>query len=328
MVLLGGCATGVPRDGAPTVRPPTRPASPGPSPRPQIVSQRPFGDASPLNRPIGARPGIDPMSGPMIGGMFGDGSSAPVADTEEFGFAIYEAAPGTPRVTVTCEKNWGDCPLPAGDVPATGAMVPPPGSDAQVSVIDRSTDQVYEMWQYRWNNGHPTASWGAVTRLDGDGLTDPPDGRGHSRGSGFAELAGVVRRYEIEQGHIDHAVEFSTNRCRAGDFRAPATRTDGQVADRAAIPEGARLQLDPGLDVNSLPGMTPAERMVARAMQVYGAYAMDCGGGAMAIGFEFVPPGGSSPYPAAGLPRDYTQLEHIPTDRLRVLSSWDTGSPP
>lgn len=314
LVLASACAVELPRSGETHAAPALR--------------QRPFAAASPFNRPIGQAPEVDAQSDQMIADLFSKAPGAPIANLDEYGFGIYEAAPGTPRRTVRCKKPWGDCPFENETVPVTEDMEPPPGGDAQIAVIDRSTGHVYEMWQYRWNHGDPVASWGAVVQLGGSGATDPPDGTGHSRGSGLAVLAGVVRRYEIEQGRIDHALEFSTNRCKSGEFRAPAVRTDGQSDDDTAIPEGTRIQLDPSLDLNSIPNLSAAERTIARALQRYGAYAVDCGGSPMAIGFERVPPGGSNPYSAAGLNSDYMAMTHIPVDRLRVLAAWNTGSAP
>ncbi|MEJ2887998.1 hypothetical protein [Actinomycetospora aeridis] len=287
------------------------------------VQTRPFADDSPLNSPISDDPTIDPQSNAMISGMF-DGDGVPIANIDEFGFGIYDAQASTPKYTVTCRYNWGACPFDGHEVPLTEAMEAPRGSDAQLAVIDWETRTVYEMWQYRWNDGEPSAAWGSVLSVDGSGLTQPPDGIGHSRGSGFSVLAGVVRRYEIQQGRIDHALEFSTNRCKMNEFREPAFQTDGKVDEPNAVPEGARLQLDPSVDVDSLPDLTDAERIVARALQEYGAYAVDCGGSPMAIGFERTPSGAPSPYPNVGITHDYMPLGGIPTDKLRVLASWDS----
>ncbi len=49
------------------------------------------------------------------------------------------------------------------------------------------------------------------------------------------------------------------HRLRHG-FRPPALKTDGDSRRADCLPEGARLQLDPALDLGSLPGLTPGER--------------------------------------------------------------------
>jgi hypothetical protein len=285
---------------------------------------RPFSLQSPLNVPIGPSPRLDPASDAMIGGLADSGSSA-VADLYEFGFGVYDADASTPRHTVSCRMPWGVCPFDGKKVPLSAEMVPPRGSDGQIAVIDWATRTVWEMWQYDWRDGAPITSWGGYTSLDGAGFTRPPDGAGGSRGSGFSVLAGVVRLHEIEQGNIPHALEFSTSKCQEGVVRPPAHTTDGRYVGSDAIPEGARVQLDPALDLDAVPGITPAEKTIGRALQIYGAFAVDCGGSPMAIGFEMPGPGETNSYPAAGLTHDYFELSHIPVDSLRVLAA---PSPP
>lgn len=291
------------------------------------MQARPFAATSPLNRPIGTNPVLDPRNDAMIAGLMSEGSS-PTADLYKFGFGIYNADASTPRRAVSCREKWGRCPFAGITVPLTADMVPPKGSDGQIAVIDWSTRIVYEMWQYTWSDADPSASWGALTSLDGDGLTRPPHGTGRSRGSGFSVLAGVVRTHEIQRGEIRHALEFSTNKCQRGVFREPAFTTDGKVDSPDAIPEGARLQLDPSLNVDAIPGITTGEKIVARALQIYGAYNVDCGGDPMAIGFELPHPEDAHTYRAVGLTHDYFKLSHIPFRKLRVLASWDSGSAP
>ena len=149
-----------------------------------------------------------------------------------------------------------------------------------------------------------------------------PGTPGEAVGSNISRLAGVVRTAEIARGRIDHALVFSTNNACRGVYRYPATKTDGPSDRSDCIPEGARVQLDPSLDVASMPGLTKAERVVAKALQTYGAYAMDIGGANMAFIFED-PSGRADPYPAAGLGWDYIGMDGIPWSKLRVLRNWN-----
>ncbi len=57
----------------------------------------------------------------------------------------------------------------------------------------------------------------------------------------------------------------------------PATGTDGQTDAQGAIPEGARLQLTPDLDLDSL-NLTRYEMIITRTMQDYGLILVDTGG--------------------------------------------------
>jgi hypothetical protein len=58
-------------------------------------------------------------------------------------------------------------------------------------------------------------------------------------------LAGVVTLEEIARRRIDHALAMATTDAAKGRFMWPAQRTDGGLTDPAALPEGARLRLDP-----------------------------------------------------------------------------------
>ena len=78
---------------------------------------------------------------------------------------------------------------------------------------------------------------------------------------------------------------------------------------------------DPSIDVDSIPGITPGEKIVAHALQTYGAYCRDTAGAKLAFSFED-PAGKPNPYPELGFPWDYYDMPHIPWNHLRVLSSW------
>ena len=283
--------------------------------------KRPFANAAWLYQPISGDPIIDTDSAAMVTKLT---SGTPVANLHEFGIPFYRANRSTPRKQVQCLMPWGECLLEQHSPrPLTESMVPHVGSDGAMVVIlegrrrgpfrGRSVD---EYWQYRWNGGAPTTSWGAIMDLDGPGTG------GGATGAGISRAAGVVRAFEVEQGRIDHALVFSTMFCKADDFRFPATKTDGQYSGSGSVPEGARIQLDPSLDPSAY-DLSSGERAIFIALQTYGAYAMDCGGATMAFSFEDVAGDPGAVYEAAGLAWDYYGLEKIPWDRIRVLRSWD-----
>jgi hypothetical protein len=89
---------------------------------------------------------------------------------------------------------------------------------------------------------------------------------------------------EMRRGRINHALHFSIPDVRAGEPVCPATHNDGKNTNPLALPEGTHMQLDPSLDLATLP-LAPWEKTIARALQKYGMYLRD-GGGTLAISAE------------------------------------------
>ena len=277
---------------------------------------RPFADTSPFNVAVPANPTLDPNSS-AIAAAFG---GTAYAILYEFGIPMYDADASSPRYSMNCTQNWGICALESAltGVPVPPEAVPHSGSDGAMVVVDWSTNKSYEFWQARRTpTGAWEASWGDISDLAGTGTGSTATGAGISR------LAGVVRTYEIAQGNIDHALVFGTNNTCRGTYRYPATKTDGGSQNANCIPEGARIQLDPSIDVDAIPGITPGEKTVAKALQRHGAYCNDSAGTTMAFSFELPAAGEADPYPGAGLAWDYYNMPHIPWNRLRVLRNWN-----
>jgi hypothetical protein len=279
------------------------------------VTERPFRDSSAWNRRIPSSPEIDSRSRAIVS-YLSSGTNPAIANIGAYGVPVFDADSGTPRVTVSCSKDWGTCALEQTRVPMPARAKPSTGTDGAMVVIDWSTKKVYEFYRaQRVSATHWTTAWGGIVAFEGTGTP------GQAVGSGISRLAGVVRGFEMLDGVIPHALVFSTdNACRSG-HRYPASKSDGLSTRSDCIPEGARIQLDPSIDVNRIPGITRAERTIARALQRYGAYAIDNGGAKMGFVFE-VPEGGTNPYCQVGLCRDYQSLSHIPWSRLRVLRTW------
>lgn len=287
---------------------------------------RPFAATSAWNDPIGTNVRTDANSARWVDHIASSGSQATLLNR----VTIYDADANTPKVRVNCvNTDWGPCldnqlvPIPANAVPAGPIDNLTPDDDNGMEVIDWSTGKHYDFWRVRKNaNGGWTCDYCSVGSISSDGRDTATVGAGVSR------LAGVIRASEIAQGRIDHALVFASN-FSAASFRYPATKSDGSnmVGAPLPMPEGARIQLDPSVNCDALPGASRGEVTICKALQTYGAYNIDNGGyHALGFDFEMPHPGQASPYEAAGL-EDWGGMPHLPWNRLRVLSAWNSYTP-
>ncbi|WNG86967.1 hypothetical protein C6A87_024755 [Mycobacterium sp. ITM-2016-00317] len=280
------------------------------------ASYQPFAPGSSFRAPVPVRAAVDPNSDAMVASASRTGGVA--ANLVDFGIPIYHADASTPRHTVECTvTSWGPCAFDGVEVPIPDGARPNRGSDGAMVVVDDTTRQTFEFWQARRAGEQWTTSTGAVGNLDGSGW-----GNG-ATASGASRLGGVIQVAEIQEGVISHALALQASNVCARVFRAPAITTDGHSLRSDCLPEGARLRLDPAVDLSAL-ALTPGERTVARAMQVYGGYIVDQGGAALSMSFELDPTAGhgsiGSAYERASFRWDYDDMPGVPWDRLQVLA--------
>lgn len=305
---------------AATAPPPVTPPPPTTGgltlPLPAGMKVRPYAATGPWNTPIPSGPVLDPNSASWVSGI------GPLTSNRDgFTFPFYAAPGGTPKVTfaatgsatvisadgktATAAPNKQIAiPLPAGATPASG-------SDAQILVVDLATGDEYDMWQVDVANRKVTNMTVFRAGVLSPGTTTA---RYPSRGAGIVYLGGLIRPWEVAQGHIDHALAFAYDKVSPA-FRAPATKSDGKGG---GLPEGARLQLDPSYDIS---GLTGTGRIIAKALQVYGAYVIDYAGnpGKIYAEYQSTAKWGVSDAPALAT----STVSPIPANRLRVLRQWD-----
>jgi len=152
--------------------------------------------------------------------------------------------------------------------------------------------------------------------MDGNGIYP---GGVNDKASGFPFLAGVIWPDELAAGRIDHTLVFSYPFTRSGGPVAPAVLSDGITNDASAIPIGARVRLDPNLDLDGL-NLQPYERTIAEALKTYGMYLGDTGGDST-VGLYVVDPKSTTGNLYDGLlPDEDFPAVNLPLDRLQVLS--------
>ena len=288
--------------------------SPAPPPPPPPASvPRLYAADSPWNTPIPANAAVDVNSAAMAQAVAAAAQSGGfLIAVKRWSWPIYFADAATPKVTVGLTAYWAPAKSMAG-VPIPSNARPDPGGDGHMAIVDTSTQCEYDFWQAaQASSGTWTASWANVTSSAGPGWFA---GGYSATGSGAAGAAGVIRPEELQAGVIAHALGFSFPHTKAGGPVLPATESDGRSTASYAIPEGARLQLNPALDLSTL-GLNAYELIIGRALQQYGMYLMDSNSGGVSLVAQN-PQSTSVPYPWTD--QAYVYLPVSLLSSLRVL---------
>jgi hypothetical protein len=224
----------------------------------------------------------------------------------------------TSRGSRALQRAWASVPIPNDAKPA----VPP---DRHMTIWQPATDTLWDFfearklsdgWHAEWGGAmrHVSKSPGYYTRAAWPGATR----NWGATASSLPVIGGTMLLSELRSGRIDHALALNVPAARPGVFAWPAQRTDGD-GPLNALPEGARLRLDPTLDVGSLhlPRMT---RMIAVAAQRYGLVVRDQTHHGISLFAENPEQFGGNPYNRYFRGRTPPQmLANFPWDRLQVL---------
>jgi hypothetical protein len=136
-----------------------------------------------------------------------------------------------------------------------------------------------------------------LLRSPGGSVIDEPDWGATASSLPIAD--GLITIGDLEQGHIDHAMQLLLPTARAGVHSYPAQRSDGGDTSPASIPEGAHFLLAGTVDCAQQ--STPFMRIVCLAAQRYGFIVSDQTGGGLALRAEDPTPlmqgGAVNPYP-------------------------------
>jgi hypothetical protein len=244
-----------------------------------------------------------------------------VVSLRQWTVPVYGAATGTALTDVTLTNTWGTGLTRLEGVPMPAGVLPDPAGDGHLTVVQPSTGCAYDLFRARQVGESWAADWANAIATGSSGIY--PDGMG-TRAAGFSAALGLIWPQEIDRGRIDHALVFAYPYTTSAHV-APATRSDGRTTTAGALPMGARLRLDPALDLSTL-GLSRTERIVATALQQYGMVLGDTSGGFTLYAAH--PRGlGYDPYPSLfGTTSDWASLAKIPKDRFQVLAL--TAAPP
>ncbi len=272
-------------------------------------SSTPFAATSVWNTAANGSATVDPGSAAMVARLnreiAGEQASGrgPWLNTTSYSTPVYTVPASQPLTSVTLDHQpdaalssaFAGVPLPADARPAAG-------SDGHLVVTQPSTDRMWEFWRLsRQADGWHTRWGGAMEHVStNNGVFGPGAWPGAkpwwgATATSLPLLGGLIRVSELQAGHIDHALAISLPQTRSGTWAEPATRGDGTVPGADAIPEGARLRIDPGVDIRSL-RLPPITRMLAEAAQRYGIVVRDRATVATFVAEDPAPVGGTNPY--------------------------------
>lgn len=297
------------------------------------TSFQPFSEDSPWNVTIPENPAVDPFSDQIMARLqttvtqieastrkwtvpifFIDSERSPRMDVPSTSGLLFE---------VIDPDNTGI----AQNIPMPDGIWSDPEADGHMVLVDPVKSLSWEFTRARKDSdGKWTASIIDRWDLKGPGFRKPFSGqnwwRSGAMGAGMPLIAGIVRPEEIEAGEIRHAILCATpiNKKSAYEGGAdqvcspPASRTDGEGIGFDFILEGARIQLDPALDLETL-NLSPGTRVIARAMQKYGMFV-----GISAPTFKIFCQNMGPESQAWDPYKHFSDFDRIPLNRFRVLA--------
>lgn len=265
---------------------PTLLSVPSPSATPPSIEARvPYSKDSIWNTPIDPVPKYDVHSAQMVASLKLSHDGEIIAAGEDYNYPVYFANEQTPRWDIPCLIH--KCTIASSDqdvirtgmvknVPIPESAQPSEDTDARMIIIDTVTHTEYNLWKA----GRTATGWKAGNVSIYNILWDGTPVMHSARGSGIPSYAGLIRPWEIRQGRIEHALAFGYTETATEKCVFPASKTDGKSSLPFAMPEGARIQLDPTLtDVDfDRMGLGPTGKIIARALQEYGMILVDTSG--------------------------------------------------
>jgi len=321
-----------------------------------------FTAAGPIASPIPANPVIDPNSSHFVSELAAGtpgGNVLGTGPTTTWGITYYYSTASDPTYninfvhtgdwgggvnpfskTVTAKNGSGSCnPLhipndatvPGGFAQASNFSTGSQGQpDSSMWIIDQTKPGLAcFIWQATKQTGTWSGSFGGVFDTNGNGVQALA---GLGVGSGMSNNSPLES--EIQNGVIPHAMNFAWTGNAPGVFRYPATHTDGRTS--GDMVEGMRFQLNPSFNCAGL--ATKAARVICVALQQYGMYDGDSGGGGVSFQVQTddftdaarnpwtTPgepgrPGGI--YCNAGLCSNGANNLGIPLNQFRLLNTWN-----
>ena len=185
-----------------------------------------------------------------------------------YGIPYVEVPAGQPKVPVTFTAYGEESDPGPYPIPPTATIEA--GGDRHVLVASGDC-RLYELYGAARSGAGWTAASGAVFDLTTNPLR--PDGWTSADAAGLPILPGLVRRDEVQSGHIDHALRFTVSTSQRG-YINPATHQAGSTTSNAYPPMGARFRLKASYDLSRFHGES---LVILQALKKYGMFVADNG---------------------------------------------------
>jgi hypothetical protein len=172
------------------------------------------------------------------------------------------------KFTYADESDKGPYPLGPNTLIEGGANS---GGDMHAIMVT-SDCQLFETWDTLDTSSGWTAGSGAHWSLSSDALR--PNTWTSADAAGLPILPGLLRYDEVQSGHVDHAIRFTTN-VTSDSYLWPARHEAGsQTNENLYPPMGARFRLKASFNIS---GYSAQAQTVLKAMQTYGLVLADNG---------------------------------------------------
>ena len=180
------------------------------------------------------------------------------------------------------------------------------GTDHHVLILRQGDCRLFELYDA---DKQPDNSWSVYSAATFDLRSNAlrHDGYTSADAAGLPMLPGLARVDEVQSGAINHALRIAIPNTQNA-YIHPATHAASSATNPALAPMGLRVRLKPGYDISGLHGQA---RVIARALQVYGALVADNSGGSKVFISGTPDPGWDDD--------DLDQLKGIPASALEAV---------
>lgn len=254
---------------------------------------RAFDASSYWNLPVPPNAPVHPSSEQIIDFLEADNSRDGCvmlagSGENDWGTPVYWSEPSDPAHDVRSSRY----PVPPefADLRIPGTAKPSPNADSEMIIYDLEKGYVAHLSkaQHLAATNEWTVTGGSIAYLDSNGLdsrleeADEPRNTGSFRG--YNGAVAVARYDEVASGAIEHVLKLAVTTSHQ-EAVFPLVGSDGDSTHPLAPLQGSRVRIRPDVDLADFE-LPPQARVIAEALQRYGAVIADSSSGPIALKLE------------------------------------------